>query len=269
MFDHKDGVTQAQAANKFKCQQSFITKTLARHTDIQCRKKNKIPMRTEAQKATIRAKCGRLYRKFHNLDWVMDDESYFTLKHSTINGNNNFYSSNVSETPASVKYDPRSKFENKLLVWMCWSNKGVSKPYFVPSGTAINQNIYLKECLIDKCIPFIESFHSDGQYVFWPDLASSHYANSVTNYLRDKKVKFVEKRDNPPNVPECRPIEDFWSILKGEVYKNNWQAKDLKQLRNRITYCLKKIDKKAVQDMIGSTKRRLDNIRRNGLVENK
>ena len=55
MFDHKDGVTQAQAANKFKCHQSFITKTLARHIDIQCRKK-KIPMRTEAQKATIRAK---------------------------------------------------------------------------------------------------------------------------------------------------------------------------------------------------------------------
>ena len=63
-------------------------------------------MRTEAQKAIIRAKCGRLYRKFHNLDWVMDDESYFTLKHSTINGNNNFYSSKVSKTPASVKYDP-------------------------------------------------------------------------------------------------------------------------------------------------------------------
>ena len=93
--------------------------------------------------------------------------------------------------------------------------------------------------------------------------------NSVTNYLRDKKVKFVEKRDNPPNVPECRPIEDFWNILKGEGYKNNWQAKDLKQLRNRITYCLKKIDKKAVQDMIGSTKRRLDNIRQNGLIENR
>ena len=41
MFDHKDGVTQAQAANKFKCHQSFITKTLARHTDIQCRKKKR------------------------------------------------------------------------------------------------------------------------------------------------------------------------------------------------------------------------------------
>ena len=68
---------------------------------------------------------------------------------------------------------------------------------------------------------------------------------------------------------ECRPIEDFWSILKGEVYKNNWQAKDLDALRKRIVYCLKKINKQAVQDMIGSTKSRLDNIRRNGLVENK
>ena len=73
---------------------------------------------------------------------------------------------NVIETPASVKFDPRSKFEDKLLVWMCGSNKRVSKTYFVPIVTAINQNIYLKECLIDKCIPFIESFNFDGQYLF-------------------------------------------------------------------------------------------------------
>ena len=95
MFDHKDNVTQTQSAKKFNCHQSFISKTLARHSDIQCRKKTKIPLRTEAQKAIIRTKCGRLYRKFHNFDWVMDDESYFTLKHSTINGNKNFYSSDL------------------------------------------------------------------------------------------------------------------------------------------------------------------------------
>ena len=76
-------------------------------------------------------------------------------------------------------------------------------------------------------MPFITKYHSDNNYMFWPDLASSHYAKTVLNYLRAKNVNFVKKDQNPPNVPECRPIENFWGILKGKVYKNNWQAQNL------------------------------------------
>ena len=58
--------------------------------------------------------------------------------------------------------------------------------------------------------------------MFWPDLASANYAKSVTNYLISKSITFVQKADNPPAVPELRLVENFWSILKGMVYKNNW-----------------------------------------------
>ena len=75
----------------------------------------------------------------------MDDESYFTLSHSTINGNYNFYSSHVSSAPANIKYRPKKKFEKKLLVWLCFSEKGMAKAYFVLSGLAVNQKIYLEE----------------------------------------------------------------------------------------------------------------------------
>ena len=171
--------------------------------------KKTIPKRSEVQRQNIKTRCGRLYRKFKNHLWVIDDESYFTLTHSTINGNDNFYSSNVSLTPSCIKYSPKSKFEDKLLVWICFSARGVSKPFFVPSKMAINQNVYLEDCIKQRLLPFINTFHSDGNYVFWPDLASSHYANTVVDHLKIKNVKFVQKEDNPPNVPECRPIEDF------------------------------------------------------------
>ena len=72
-------------------------------------------MRIVALKTTIRAKCGRFYRKFNNLDWVIDDESFITLKHSTINENKNFYSSDVSETPASIKYNPVKKAVQDMI----------------------------------------------------------------------------------------------------------------------------------------------------------
>ena len=50
------------------------------------------------------------------------------------------------------------------------------------------------------------------------------------------------KKKDPENFPEIRLIEEFWGILKGKVYVHNWQAKNLNQLRNRIKYCLGKLD---------------------------
>ena len=73
-------------------------------------------------------------------------------------------------------------------------------------------------------VPFIEKHNSDGKYKFWPDLASSHYAKIVVDYFRAKRISFVQKIENPANVPEARPIEDFWSILKDNVYENGWMS---------------------------------------------
>ena len=28
--------------------------------------------------------------------------------------------------------------------------------------------------------------------------------------MNEKKISFVKREDNPANVAECRPIEDFW-----------------------------------------------------------
>lgn len=133
---------------------------------------------------------------------------------------------------------------------------------------AINKEIYLNECIIKRLVPFIEKNHSDNKYLFWPDLASSHYAKTVISFLEDKKINFVKKFDNPANLPEARPIENFWAILKGHVYKNNWKAENISQLVDRIRYCLMKIDPDLIQRLAASTKSLVDKIRRIGVIEN-
>ena len=55
-------------------------------------------------------------------------------------------------------------------------------------------------------------------------------------YFYEKKINHVTKVDNPPNVPELRPIKDFWNILKEIVYANNWLTTDPDQHGNRINY---------------------------------
>ena len=116
-------------------------------------------------------------------------------------------------------------------------------------------------------MPFIAKHHADGKYLFWPDLASAHYAKSVTSYLTDNNINFVQKFENPPNLPECRPIEKFWSLLKSLVYKSNWQAKNLSQLKNRILYCLSCIDNKVIQNLFQQVTSLVNRVRRNGVIE--
>lgn len=267
MFNNSDSVSYRLAARKFGISPSYAHKVIKTKSSIRMRRKIRVPKRSERQKADAKTKCGRLIRKFANFDWVLDDETFFTLSHSTIRGNQFFYTSDINTCPSSVKFAPKTKFEPKILLWAAISPKGISKPYFAPSGLAINQDVYMKECIVKRLIPYIKQNHIDGNYVFWPDLASSHYATKVQQEMRRQNLNFVEKCDNPANLPEARPIEDFWSYLKGLVYERGWRAENIVQLKRRIQTCLKKVDPVVVQRLAQSTRSRLDFIRRNGVID--
>jgi len=266
LFDNKDGISQSRAASKFGVSQQYIGKILRSKSQIRKRKKMTIPKRTERQKIEGRTKCSTLWRKLANVDVVMDDESYFTLGHSTINGNDIFYTSNIDKASDKIKYKEKSKYEKKVLVWVAASVHGLSEPLITPSGLAINQYIYADECIRRRLLPFIRSNHSDNNYQFWPDLASSHYASSVQDFLRENNVNFVNKDDNPANLPEVRPIENFWSLLKAKVYEDGWQANDIPQLTRKIRKCLKNFDKDLIHRLFSGVRSRLDKVRRVGVV---
>lgn len=269
MIDNRTGISTRQLAKKFKCDQSYIVKTIKKKTTIVNRKRILKADRTPAQQAAMRPRCSRILKKFRGREFVLDDESYFTFKNSDKNANAGFWSSDPGNAPDHVKFKTKKKFEPKILVWLAISPRGISKPFFATRGLAVDQKVYLHDCIIDKLIPFIRQYHSDDNYVFWPDLASSHYANSVIAHLRQENVHFVEKGDNPPCVPELRPIENFWSILKGYVYANGWEATGDdadKKLKQRIRLCLKKIDMSVIHDMVSGVSTKLDTVRRTGNI---
>jgi hypothetical protein len=65
------------------------------------------------------------------------------------------------------------------MVWLAISNRGISQPFVTPSGNAINAKTYIKECINKRLVKFIGKHHSDQNFIFWPDLASSHYAKDT------------------------------------------------------------------------------------------
>jgi transposase len=264
-IDHRDGISQRGLAQVFNVSQSTISRTIKGKTPIRHYKKQKTPKRTAQQKAVARPKCTRLTSIFRGKKIIIDDESYFGLSNHSLPGNDGFYSSNLDVTPIEVQLKRKEKFPPKLLIWVAFSEKGISKPYIVPSGQAINQDVYINECLNSRLIPFINEHHKNDEVVFWPDLASSHYANKVQDFLKAQKIEYVPKVRNIANVPELRPIEDFWALIKRDVYAKNWQADGLVQLSARIKYCFSKVNQDVIRRLAKGCFTRVDAARRKGI----
>ncbi|CAF1363735.1 unnamed protein product [Rotaria magnacalcarata] len=151
------------------------------------------------------------------------------------------------------------------MIWMAMSSKGVSDVYIHRSKQAVLQTTYLKECINKTLLPFIEKYHHNGNYLFWPDLASAHYSNLVKERLHEKNVPFVARQDNPPNVPQARLIEIVWALLERKVYENNWEAKNLDALARRIKQKAKELDQKMLQAMVEGVRKMHRTMWRDGL----
>ena len=120
------------------------------------------------------------------------------------------------------------KFEPKVMLWIVMSPKGISTQP-IRQGAA-----YVDNCLEHHLIPFLNTYYRHGGYVCWPDKASAHYARFSTSFLDRNNVNYVKKEDNPTEVPQCRPVEDFFGLPATRVYHRNWVAKDVAALKRRI-----------------------------------
>ena len=58
----------------------------------------------------------------------------------------------------------------------------------------------------------------------------------------DENGNIVPKEINPPNVPQARPIENFWGCLTQKVYEGGWEANMEQQIIRRIESKMKEFD---------------------------
>jgi transposase len=71
---------------------------------------------------------------------------------------------------------------------------------------------------------------------------------------------------NPPNVPQVRPIEKFWSILKRKVYSNGYIAETTEDLIKRMKSELRKMPLKTCQNLMNSLKTKIRKAADNGVL---
>ena len=112
--------------------------------------------------------------------------------------------------------------------------------------------------LKDRLVPFIKKNLGDEKYLFWPDLASAHYANVVTDWMGEN-LNFVQKDENPPNVPQARPIESFRGQLIQKVYDKGWQAENEDELMARIRLKLREFTENEIQNSMRGVRQKIRN----------
>lgn len=180
---NKVGTSTRKLARRFHVSRMTVKRTIVRN-NLTYRKRRMAPKYTAAQLEKIPS-CCRALRRVHFVDKivVMDDEKYFTLCNSQMKGNDGFYTDNIQECPDEVRLKGKVKFAENILVWCAISEAGVSQPYIGRArGEAINADIYIRQCLT-KLQQFITTNHPNDEIIFWPDLASCHYARQTTDWL--------------------------------------------------------------------------------------
>ena len=233
----KTGVSQRKLALKYDITQPYVSLLLKKKNIRYFKRQNK-PKVTEDQKMRQKKRLIKMsknmFRPNNGIEVVMDDESYFPLSGHNLPGNDGYYTDDKSKVETDVKYRSKEKFPAKVMVWVAISRFGRSAPFFQIRGGTMDAKTYSKECLNKRLVPFLKKHHSDGQYILRPDGATAHYEKLAINAYNHNNIKYLKRNENPPNVPQLRPIEKFWAHLKRKVYANDWKGKNLSQLKSRI-----------------------------------
>ena len=133
----KKGVSLRKLASKYKISKSYVHKAI-QENNVNYRKRKLCPRYTPGQaeraKTTTSALCRDFFPASGSTAIVTDDESYFPLKDDRINGKKGFYISPETafgDVPDEIRLKPKSKYPEKLLVWIAISESGISRPFFL------------------------------------------------------------------------------------------------------------------------------------------
>lgn len=83
---------------------------------------------------------GRLFKKGSDRGFIMDDELYFILTHSTFNNKGSYYTSEVSMIKNFIKLPTKAKFDDKFLIWITMGPKDLSHLFIQKSVFAVKEN---------------------------------------------------------------------------------------------------------------------------------
>ena len=246
--------------------QTMLSRGTLERTIIDCLQLRKVASRyvphflsEKNRKDRVRI-CEYNLDKFKSGSWrlcdvVTGDESIFFWKQIGRRQSNASWVAK-GESPRTVI--KRSQFDDKTMVCIFFSTKGVETITYWDKGNTIDQHSYVDDCLkpLVKVINGHRNTCGTNYLKFHHDNARPHVAKKVIDYLKDQNFVII---DHPPYSPDLAP-SDFWlfdyikqrlddhtnaeSLVKqitkivSDIPKNEWQ-KTFNKWIERMELCVK------------------------------
>ena len=169
------------------------------------------------------------------------------------------------------------------MIWGAMGVNGLSHLHIVPTGKTVTSNYYVDNILQRELKPAVMRTRSNGridqqrlvpypgcdqrrlvpypgEVVFMHDGATPHTAAATQNWCTENLPNFIKKDMWPGNSPDLNCIENLWSILDCEAYKDP-RPSTMAQLRWQQAW--RTIPSQHVASLIHSMPKRIHNVIKN------
>lgn len=250
------GLSVRDLAKKHKISNGLVQKIKSRH-GFHTYKAQAVPNRNDSQNMRAKTRARKLLdRELTNFKGcvLIDDETLIKADFNQMPHQQYYVAKTKGGVSKIFKYKKRDKFAKKYMVWQAICSCGRYSSPFIMTGT-VNKDVYIKECLQKRLLPLYKSH--DIQPIFWPDLATCHYAGQTIQWYNDNQVRFVPKEHNPPNSPEVRPVEKFWAIIKRKLIKSFKPAKNMNDFKKKWKIAVKMVGEAGVKTLMAHVKQKV------------
>lgn len=191
-YTQKPSSSKQDVADSLKISKSTVHR-YKKHLGLRSFVAQKAAGRSESDEKVVKRRARKLYTNFlTKLDGciIMDDETYVKNDFKQLPGKTFYVATAKNALQKKYRQVAMKKFAKKYLVWQSICSCGKKSKAFVTMGT-VNKEMYMKECLEKRLLPFYKSHVSSTGKIplFWPDLASAHYAKDTINWYEENHVK--------------------------------------------------------------------------------
>ena len=229
VFESDTGVSVREAARILDAPASTVSDTKLKYLGIKAYAQQTATKYTAGQPERCKVACRKILYQSRGKVIIMDDETDVNADPTEKQGKRFYHTVSKTDVDDKHRFAPKAKFPKRYLVWQAVDSRGNVSDACVTDQT-MNWKRYLEECLKRRLLPFIKRYHPGKVVLFWPDLATCHYATEVVAWLASQGIPYIQRRDNAPNCPQARPIERFWSLCKRSYRRRSETAQTVHEM---------------------------------------
>ena len=141
------------------------------------------------------------------------------------------------------------------MVWAIVTESGRSPLVFVEQGIKLKEN-YQNDILVSSLLPWAKEHFKKQPWMFQQDLATSHGAKKMQEWLSANVPNFISKKEWPPSSLDLNHLDfGIWGYLKSKV--SAIHHKSLEALKTKLEKKWFKMPQNVIRDSCRSFLRHL------------